>query len=175
MLVCLVFHFLFAIGMWGFMTSYIHFRVYLSHCKVINCILFMGFPDGSVVKNLPAKQEMWVWSLAQEDSLEKEVTVHSSNLAWEILWTEEPGGLLSMGSQMSWTWLNNSTTTIISPLYFLPWILICLIAILPSLFFLGFMGTVILFYFYFIEKKYLIFSTFLIIDKRLSLLCTLAW
>ena len=47
-------------------------------------------------KNLPA---MWVQSLGQEDPLEKEMRTHSSILAWGILWTEEPGGLQSMGSQ----------------------------------------------------------------------------
>ena len=57
----------------------------------------MGFPDGSVVKNPPAIQEMWVQSLDQEDPLENEMTIHSSILAWEIPWTEKPGGLQSMG------------------------------------------------------------------------------
>ena len=52
-----------------------------------------------LVKNLPAMQETWVQSLGQEDPLEKEMTTHSSILAWEILWTEEPGRLQSMGSQ----------------------------------------------------------------------------
>ena len=42
-------------------------------------------------------QEMWVQSLSQEDSLEKEMATHCSILAWEIPWTEEPGGLQSMG------------------------------------------------------------------------------
>ena len=46
-------------------------------------------------------QETWVQSLGWEDSLEKEMATHSSILAWEILWTEEPGGLQSMGSQQS--------------------------------------------------------------------------
>ena len=50
------------------------------------------------VKNLPAMQETLVQSLGQEDSLEKEMTTHSSIFAWEIPWTEEPGGLQSMGS-----------------------------------------------------------------------------
>ena len=58
-----------------------------------------GFPGGSVVKNLPAKQETQVQSLGQEDPLEKEMSTHSSILAWEIPWIEEPGRLLSMGSQ----------------------------------------------------------------------------
>ena len=42
---------------------------------------------------------MWVLSLGQEDPLEEEMTTHSSILAWEISWTEEPGGLQTMGSQ----------------------------------------------------------------------------
>ena len=56
-------------------------------------------PGGSAVKNLTAKQETGVQSLGQEDPLEKEIATHSSILAWEILWTEEPGRLQSMGSQ----------------------------------------------------------------------------
>ena len=54
-----------------------------------------------MVKNLPAKLETQVQSLDQEDSLEKEMTIHSSILAWEIPQTEEPGSLQSMGSQES--------------------------------------------------------------------------
>ena len=50
------------------------------------------------VKNLPAMQETWVQSLGQEVPLEEEIATHSSILAWEISWTEEPGGLQSMGS-----------------------------------------------------------------------------
>ena len=52
-----------------------------------------------MIKNMPAMQEMWVRSLGREDPLEMEMATHSSILAWEILWTEEPGGLRSMGSQ----------------------------------------------------------------------------
>ena len=44
---------------------------------------FLGFPGGSVVKNLPANQETWVQSLGDEDPLEKEMATHSSILAWE--------------------------------------------------------------------------------------------
>ena len=51
------------------------------------------------VKNLPAVQETWVQSLGQEDPREKGMATHSSDLAWRILWTEEPGGLQSTGSQ----------------------------------------------------------------------------
>ena len=43
------------------------------------------------VKNLPAMPETWVRSLAWEDSLEEDMATHSSILAWEIPWTEEPG------------------------------------------------------------------------------------
>ena len=59
----------------------------------------MGSQGGSVVKNLPAKQETWVWSLGWEDPLEKERATHSSILAWEISWTEAPDGLQSMRLQ----------------------------------------------------------------------------
>ena len=62
----------------------------------------MCFPAGSVVKNLPAEQEMsdkqerQVSSLDQEDPLEKEMSTHSSICVWEIPWTEGPGRLQSM-------------------------------------------------------------------------------
>ena len=52
-----------------------------------------------LVKSLSAIQETRVQSLGWEDPLEKEVATHSSILAWRIPWTEEPGGLQSMGSQ----------------------------------------------------------------------------
>ena len=54
------------------------------------------------IKNPPAMQEIWVPSLGQEDPLEEGMASHSSILAWRIPWTEEPGGLQSVGSQ-SWT------------------------------------------------------------------------
>ena len=53
----------------------------------------IGFPGVSALKNLPAIQETQVWSLGQEDPLEREMVTHSNILAWEIPWTEEPGGL----------------------------------------------------------------------------------
>ena len=62
----------------------------------------MGFPIGSAVKNLPAMQEpqeMQVRPLGQEDPLEARMATHSNILAWRISWTEEPGGLQSMGLQ----------------------------------------------------------------------------
>ena len=52
-----------------------------------------------LIKNPPAKQETQVQCLGGEDPLEKEMTTHSSTLAWKIPWTQEPGGLQSMGSQ----------------------------------------------------------------------------
>ena len=67
----------------------------------------MGFPRGSVVKNPPTMQEpqeTQVRSLGWEDALEEEMATHSSILAWRIAWTEEPGGLQSIGLQNNWTW-----------------------------------------------------------------------
>ena len=52
-----------------------------------------------MIKNPPAMQETWVQSLVWEDPLEKGMATHSSILAWRIPWTEEPGGLQSLGSQ----------------------------------------------------------------------------
>ena len=60
------------------------------------------FPSGSVVKQLSAMQEtqeIRVQSLGWEDPLEEEMASHSWRIAWRTPWTEEPGGLLSMGSQ----------------------------------------------------------------------------
>ena len=53
------------------------------------------------VKNVPAMQETMVQSLGREDRLENGMAAHSSILAWEIPWTEEPGGLQSMGGKVS--------------------------------------------------------------------------
>ena len=61
--------------------------------RISVCSQEWGSPGGSVVENLPAKQETQVQSLGQEDPLEKEMATHSSILAWEIPRTEEPGGL----------------------------------------------------------------------------------
>ena len=62
-----------------------------------------------LVKNLPAVQETWVWSLGWEDSLEKEMATHSSILAWKISWTQDPGGLQSMGLQrVRHDWVTNT-------------------------------------------------------------------
>ena len=57
-------------------------------------------------------QETWVQSLGWVDPVEKGMATHSSILVWEISWTEEPGGLQSMGSQKSWTQLNNNEKSV---------------------------------------------------------------
>ena len=61
--------------------------------------LFCASMVAQMVKNLPAMPEIWVPSLGQEDPLEKETATYSSILAWEIQWTEDTGGLQSIGSQ----------------------------------------------------------------------------
>ena len=61
--------------------------------KIYNLLFLVA----QLVKNLPAVQETQVQSLGWEDPLEKEMANHSSILAWKIPWTEEPGGLQSMG------------------------------------------------------------------------------
>ena len=66
------------------------------------------FPVAQTVKNLPAMQETWVRSVGQEDPLEQGMAI----LAWRIPWTEEPGGLRSMGSQrVRHDWVTNTATT----------------------------------------------------------------
>ena len=57
------------------------------------------FPGSPMIKNLPAMQETQVQCLGREDTLEKGMATHSSTLAWRTPWMEEPGGLLSTGSQ----------------------------------------------------------------------------
>ena len=52
-----------------------------------------------IVKRLSTMRETWIRSLGWEDPLEKEMTIHSSSIAWKIPWTEEPGRLHSMRSQ----------------------------------------------------------------------------
>ena len=63
----------------------------------------MDLPGGSVVKNTRTNAETQVQSLGLKDHPKKEMETHSSALAWEIPWTEEPGGLWSMGWPKSWT------------------------------------------------------------------------
>ena len=68
-----------------------------------------------MVKNPPAKQEMWVRSLGQEDPLEEKMATLTLILAWEILWTKESSRLQSMGSQKSQTRLRDSLS--LSPVH----------------------------------------------------------
>ena len=83
----------------------------LSSCGFpLNTFYLVASLVAQPVKNPPAMQEMWVQSLDGKDPLEKEMTTHSSIPAWEISWTEEPGGLQSMGLQNSWTRLSIYTT-----------------------------------------------------------------
>ena len=70
----------------------------LSFGILLPILLVLASLMAQMVKNLPAMQT-WVRSLGQEDSLEKEMAIHSSILAWRIPWTEEPGRLQSMGFQ----------------------------------------------------------------------------
>ena len=72
--------------------------------------MIMASPMAQRVKNVPAMlemQETWVQSLGQEDLLEKEKATHSSIFAWKISWTQEPGGLQSMGVAKSQARLSN--------------------------------------------------------------------
>ena len=59
----------------------------------------LSYPGGSAIKNLPAMQETRVQSLGGEDTLGEGMAIHSSTLAWRILWAEESGTLWSIGSQ----------------------------------------------------------------------------
>ena len=74
-----------------------YFAKYFSYVSVP----LLGFPGGSVIKNLPANagDETWVQSLGQEDPLKEGMATHSCILVRKIPWTEEPGGLQSRGSQ----------------------------------------------------------------------------
>ena len=68
-------------------------------CILSPCLFNLASLVAQTVKHLPAMRETWVRFLGQEDPLEKEMTIHSSTLAWKIPWMEEPDRLQSMGSQ----------------------------------------------------------------------------
>ena len=75
----------------------------------ISINLRTGFPLAQSGKTLPAVQETQFWSLDWEDSLEKQMATYSNILAWKISWTQEPGGLQSMGSQkVGHDWATNT-------------------------------------------------------------------
>ena len=94
--------------LFSYLTSF-HFPLYIAKGFISNHLLIhpktcsflydehLVFPGGSVLTNPPTKQETRVWSLCWEVPLEKDMATHSSILAWEIPWTEEPGRLQSMG------------------------------------------------------------------------------
>ena len=89
----------------------LYMMVYYLHQLKINLSQpILSFPGGSLVKNAPAMQEVWVPSLSLEDPLEKGMATHSSIPAWRIPWGEELGELQSMGSQV-WTWLRTHVRT----------------------------------------------------------------
>ena len=78
-------------------------------------LLYAIFPSlvAQMVKNLPAMRETQVWSLGQEDPLQKGMTAHSTILAWRITWTEKSGRLQSMGMQrVGHDWATNIFTFI---------------------------------------------------------------
>ena len=78
---------------------------------LILCLLLGASLVAQMVKDQPAVQETWVWSLGREDPLEKGMATCFSILAWRIPWTEEPGGLQSMGSQrVEHDWMTNTFT-----------------------------------------------------------------
>ena len=82
-------------------THFFQIHLHLGYYKI-----FRGFPGGSVIKDPPANagdEGDTGSALGQEDPLEEEVAAHSSVLAWEIPWTEEPGGLQSWGCKESAT------------------------------------------------------------------------
>ena len=91
-----------------------HVMNYISFFFFFDLYVLLDFSVAQMVKNLPAMQEARIQSLGQEDPLEKGMATHSSILAWRIPWTEEPGGLQSLGSQrVRHGWANNTATTTI--------------------------------------------------------------
>ena len=70
-----------------------------AHNLKVHMLGDLGFPSALAVKNLPSMQETWVQSLDREDPLKEVMAAHANILAWRISWTDEPGGLQSVGSQ----------------------------------------------------------------------------
>ena len=77
----------------------VHVFIYLTFTLRSNVKVTRASLVAEMVKSLPSVQEAWVRSLGQEDPLEKGMATHSSILAWEVSWTEEPGRLQTMCSQ----------------------------------------------------------------------------
>ena len=103
-----------AVGRWrlfGYQTS-LSLPFTWQSCSTliqVGFVMYKGLPRwrGAVLKNLPAMQEMQVWSLSWKDPLEEEMVTHSHILAWEIPWTEDLGRLQSTGLRKRWTWLSD--------------------------------------------------------------------
>ena len=91
-------------------------RFIYTHIQLTVCFKFLQVSKSllvaEIVKNPLAMWETWVWSLDQEDPLEEGMATHSSILAWEIPWTEESGGLQSLGSQrVRHSWSNGALSS----------------------------------------------------------------
>ena len=85
---------------WHSINICTYFIVYKNYIYIYVCIyIIWASLIAQLVKTLPAVQETWVRSPGCEDPLEEGMATHSSILTWRIPWTEEPGGLQSMGSQ----------------------------------------------------------------------------
>ena len=83
--------------------------------NIVKALFWLCTQLAQMVKRLPTMRETWVWSLGREDPLEKEMATHSSILAWKIPWTEDPGGLQSVGLQR----VGHEWVTSPSPLFWL--------------------------------------------------------
>ena len=95
--------------------------IVLLYSTTFTRFVYLEIPNGSAVKNLPAMKEGWemqVRSLGWEVPLEEEMATHCSILAWEIPWTKEPGGLLSIGWQrVRHDWLSACAHTLYLSIY----------------------------------------------------------
>ena len=92
---------------------------YLRHLFVYALWETGTFLVAQMVKNLPAMQETRVWSLGQEDPLDKGMATHSSIVTWSTLWTEELGGLQSMGLQrVGHDWATNTFISLFKKHFF---------------------------------------------------------
>ena len=92
----------------SFISTYLVIYLSYSLLKILK-VYYTVVPSlvAQTVKNLPAMQETWVWSLGWEEPLEKGMATHSSLLAWRIPWTEEPGGLEYLVLQMIYIFIFN--------------------------------------------------------------------
>ena len=93
------------------------FRKIKVYKKLVDILCYRkGFPGGLDVKRICRQCRTWVWSLSREDPLEKEMATHSRILAWRTPWTEEPGGLQSIGLQspLGDNWVSNTTLLLIT-------------------------------------------------------------